>query len=119
LRRRPDGSFEAIEWDTVIAEIADRLGAVRDAHGGETIFFYGGGQGNHLGGSYSGAVIRALGARYRSSALAQEKMGEGFVEGHLYGGHTGGDFEHAEVALFIGKNPWQSQSFLRGRVTLR
>ena len=34
-------------------------------------------------------------------------------------GHTRGDFEHAEVALFIGKNPWQSQSFPRARVTLR
>ena len=120
LRRRPDGSFEEIDWDTAISEIADRLAAVRDARGGETIFFYGGGgQGNHLGGSYSGALMRALGARYRSSALAQEKMGEGFVDGHMYGGHTRGDFEHAEVAVFIGKNPWQSQSFPRARVTLR
>jgi anaerobic selenocysteine-containing dehydrogenase len=25
LRRRPDGSFEAIDWDTAIAEIAERL----------------------------------------------------------------------------------------------
>jgi formate dehydrogenase len=120
LRRRADGSFEEIEWDTAIAEVAERLAAVRGAHGGETIFFYGGGgQGNHLGGAYSGAMLRALGARYRSSALAQEKMGEGFVDAHLYGGHTRGDFENAEVAVFVGKNPWQSQSFPRARVTLR
>ena len=101
-------------------EVADRLAAVRDAHGGESIFYYGGGgQGNHLGGAYSGALLRALGARYRSSALAQEKMGEGYVDSHLYGGHTRGDFEHSEVAVFVGKNPWQSQSFPRARVTLR
>ena len=37
----------------------------------------------------------------------------------MYGGHTRGDFEHAEVAMFIGKNPWQSQSFPRARVVLR
>ena len=93
---------------------------MRDAHGGESIFYYGGGgQGNHLGGAYSSALLRALGARYRSSALAQEKMGEGYVDAHLYGGHTRGDFEHAEVAVFVGKNPWQSQSFPRARVTLR
>src|SRR5437870_7972848 len=98
LRKRADGSFEEIGWDTAIAEVAARLAAVRDAHGGETIFYYGGGgQGNHLGGAYSGALMRALGARYRSSALAQEKMGEGWVDAHLYGGHTRGDFEHAEV----------------------
>ena len=120
LRRRSDGSYEEIDWDTAIAEVAERLSAVRDAHGGETIFYYGGGgQGNHLGGAYSRALLAALGARYRSSALAQEKMGEGWVDGHLYGGHTRGDFEHAEVAVFIGKNPWQSQSLPRARVTLR
>jgi formate dehydrogenase len=120
LRRRADGSFEEIDWETAIAEIADGFKAVRDEHGGETIFYYGGGgQGNHLGGAYSRAFLSAVGARYRSGALAQEKMGEGWVDSHLYGGHTRGDFEHAEVAVFVGKNPWQSQSFPRARVTLR
>src|SRR6185503_3098392 len=120
LRRRVDGGFDEIDWDTAIREIAGRLADVRDTYGGESIFYYGGGgQGNHLGGAYSGALLRALGARYRSSALAQEKMGEGFVDSHLYGGHTRGDFEHSEVAVFVGKNPWQSQSFPRARVTLR
>ena len=120
LRRRADGGFDEIDWDTAISEVADRLASVRDTHGGESIFYYGGGgQGNHLGGAYSGALLRALGARYRSSALAQEKMGEGYVDTHLYGGHTRGDFEHSEVAVFVGKNPWQSQSFPRARVTLR
>jgi anaerobic selenocysteine-containing dehydrogenase len=120
LRRRADGSFEEIDWDTAINEIAERFTAIRDQHGGERIIYYGGGgQGNHLGGAYSGAFLRALGAKYRSSALAQEKTGEAFVDTHLYGGHTRGDFEHAEVAVFIGKNPWQSQSIPRARVTLK
>ena len=35
LRRRPDGTFEEIDWDTAIREVADRLSAVRDEHGGE------------------------------------------------------------------------------------
>src|ERR1700726_1685175 len=37
LRRCADGSFEEIDWDTAIAEVAERLAAVRDSHGGETI----------------------------------------------------------------------------------
>ena len=120
LRRREDGSFEEIDWETAISEIAAKLSEVGDEHGGETIFYYGGGgQGNHLGGAYSGAALRALGSRYRSSALAQEKMGEGLVDAHLYGGHTRGDFEHSEVAVFVGKNPWQSQSFPRARIVLK
>src|SRR5581483_9713860 len=120
LKRQPDGSFAEIDWDTAVLEIAERFKAIRDAHGGETIMYYGGGgQGNHLGGAYSTALLSALGAKYRSSALAQEKMGEFYVDAHLYGGHTRGDYENAEVAVFIGKNPWQSQSFPRARVVLK
>jgi anaerobic selenocysteine-containing dehydrogenase len=120
LRRRPDGSHDEVDWEVAIAEIAAGFTRIRDEHGGESIFYYGGGgQGNHLGGSYSGAFLRALGARHRSGALAQEKTGEAWVENALYGGHTRGEFEHAEVAVFVGKNPWMSQSFPRARVALR
>ena len=119
-RRRHDGSYEEISWDTAISEIAKRFAAVRDEHGGQSIFYYGGGgQGNHLGGAYSGPFLRALGSRYKSSALAQEKMGEFYVDAQFHGGHTRGDFERTEVAVFVGKNPWQSQSFPRARVTLK
>jgi anaerobic selenocysteine-containing dehydrogenase len=120
LRREADGSFTPIDWDTAIREIAARLKTVRDTHGGKSIFYYGGGgQGNHLGGAYSGALMRALGAGYRSNALAQEKTGEGWVDAHLTGGHTAGEFEHAEVALFIGKNPWQTHGVPRARTVLK
>ena len=122
-RRRPDGTFEAIDWDTAIREIAERLGRVKAEHGGESIFYYGGGgQGNHLGGAYARATRAALGSTYTSNALAQEKTGEFWVDGQLFGRprcHTSGDFEHAEVAVFVGKNPWQSHGFPRARVVLR
>lgn len=119
LRRRPDGSYEEIDWDTAIVEIAEGFKHIRDTYGGDKIFYYGGGgQGNHLGGAYSGAFLKALGSKYRSNALAQEKTGEAWIDGQLYGGHTRGEFEHAEVSVFIGKNPWMSQSFPRARVVL-
>jgi anaerobic selenocysteine-containing dehydrogenase len=120
LRRRPDGSFEAIDWDTAIREVAARLTAVRDTHGGDSIFYYGGGgQGNHLPGAYSTATRRALGIRYRSSALAQEKTGEFWVSDRMMGTATRADFEHCDVGLFLGKNPWHSHSIPRARVTLK
>lgn len=123
LRRRADGGFDEIDWDTAIAEIADRLGAIRDEHGGASIFYYGGGgQGNHLGGGYGRATRAALGSVYSSNALAQEKTGEFWVDGQLFGRprcHTTGDFERAQVAVFWGKNPWQSHGFPRARVTLK
>ena len=123
LRRRPDGTFEPVDWDTAIREVAARFAHIRDTHGGPSIFYYGGGgQGNHLGGAYGAATRRALGSIYTSNALAQEKTGEFWVDGQLYGRprcHTTGDFERAEVAMFVGKNPWQSHGFPRARATLR
>ena len=123
LRRRADGSFEKIDWDTAIAEIAERLGTIRDTHGGASIFYYGGGgQANHLGGGYGRATRSALGVVYSSNALAQEKTGEFWVDGQLFGRprcHTTGDYEHAEVAMFVGKNPWQSHGFPRARTVLK
>jgi anaerobic selenocysteine-containing dehydrogenase len=116
LRRRADGEFEEIDWDTAISEIAQRLKALP----GESIFYYGGGgQGNHLGGAYSPATLHAFGARYRSSALAQEKTGEFWVSARLLGNMTRADFEHCEVAVFVGKNPYQSHGFPRARSVLK
>ncbi len=123
LRRRADASYEAIDWDTAIREVAAGFARVRDAHGGDKILYYGGGgQGNHLGGAYSSATRHALGMRYASNALAQEKTGEFWVDGKLFGAasnHTAPDFEHAEVAVFVGKNPWHSHGFPRARAVLR
>ena len=49
LRRRTDGSFAEIDWDTATREIMERFASIRDTHGGDKIFYYGGGgQGNHL-----------------------------------------------------------------------
>jgi len=120
MRRRPDGSYEAISWDTAIREIAAKFMAIKKQHGGESILYYGGGgQGNHLGGAYGDSTLKALGNKYRSNALAQEKTGEFWVQGKMLATGTHGDYEHCEVAVFIGKNPWQSHGFARARVLLR
>jgi anaerobic selenocysteine-containing dehydrogenase len=119
MRRRPDGSYEAISWDTAIREIAGKFMAIKQQYGGESILYYGGGgQGNHLGGAYGDSTLKALGNKYRSNALAQEKTGEFWVQGKMLATGTHGDYEHCEVALFIGKNPWQSHGFSRARVLL-
>ena len=119
-RRRPDGSYEDIDWPTAIREIAEKFAAVRSRHGGSSILYYGGGsQGNHLGGTYANSTIKVLGVLYRSNALAQEKTGEAWVQGKMMGAGVHGDFEHAEVAVFLGKNPFQSHGFARTRVILR
>ncbi|MET9489499.1 molybdopterin-dependent oxidoreductase [Nocardia sp. NPDC006630] len=120
LRRRADGEFEEIDWDTAISEITARLREVGLRYGGESIFYYGGGgQGNHLGGAYAPATMAAFGMKYRSSALAQEKTGDFWVGARMFGHPVRADVEHAEVAFFIGKNPYQSHGFPRARTVLK
>jgi anaerobic selenocysteine-containing dehydrogenase len=120
LRRRPDGTYETIDWDTAIREVAEGLAAVRDTYGGEAIVSYGGGgQGNHLGGVYGSATLAALGARFKASAISQEKTGEMLVMGKMFGTPLRGSFEHCEVAFFVGKNPWISHGIPHARTTLK
>ncbi len=120
LRRNADGGYDEIDWDTAISEIAAKFTELIDEHGGERIFYYGGGgQGNHLLGAYGAATRRGLGIRHRSNALAQEKTGEAWVDGRLFGTHTHGDFHHAEVSVFVGKNVWHSHGFDEARRVLK
>jgi len=120
LRRRADGTFEEVDWDTAIREVAAGFLKVRDKWGGASIFYYGGGgQGNHLVGGYGNCTRRALGSFFRSNALAQEKTGEFWVDHMMFGTGLSGSFLYTEVAVFVGKNPWQSHGFQRARPVLR
>ena len=120
MRRRADGTFEEIDWDTAIREVAAGFLKVREQWGGASIFYYGGGgQGNHLCGSYGASTRRALGSVFSSNALAQEKTGEFWVDHKLFGTGLSGSYQQAEVAVFVGKNPWQSHGFQRARPILR
>ncbi len=119
LRRRADGSFEEISWDTAISEIADKIKKIRDAHGGHALAYYGGGgQGNHLGGGHSTSLRVGMRTRYMYTALAQEKTGGFWVDGKLFGAqdcHPTEDVEPTDYLLVIGANPWQSHGFPRAR----
>lgn len=122
LRRRPDGSFERISWETAIREIAGKLKAIREEHGGRALAYYGGGgQGNHLGGVYGHGLVEAMRTRYHYSALAQEKTGDFWVNGRLFGRqtcHMSEGVEEAEVVVVIGANPWQAHGIRNARTTL-
>lgn len=120
LRRRADGTYEEIDWDTAISEVAEKMAAIRDTHGGDKIFrFGGGGQGNHLGGAYFSSVHAALGMKYKTNALAQEKTGMAWIMGRMFGANVHGEVHDAQAVVIIGKNPWQSNGYQRARVMIR
>jgi anaerobic selenocysteine-containing dehydrogenase len=123
LRRRPDGSFERVSWETAIREVAGKVRHLRDAYGHDALAYYGGGgQGNHLGGAHATSLRAAMGNPFLYTALAQEKTGGFWVDGKLFGSqacHPTEDVEHADYLLVIGANPWQSHGFPRARQVLQ
>ena len=123
LKRQPDGTFAPIGWDQALAEIAGKLLDIRNRHGGDAFAFVGGGgQGNHLGSAYGRQLLPAMGSRFAYNSLGQEKTGDFWVNGRLFGSqscHTTEDVEHADYVLFIGCNPFQSHGIPRARDLLR
>jgi anaerobic selenocysteine-containing dehydrogenase len=123
LKRQADGSFIRISWDTALNEIAEQLNQQKKQHAGKSFALVGGGgQGNHWGGVYSSQMLSAMGSRYTYTALAQEKTGNIWVNGRLFGSqlcNVTEDIEHAEYVLFIGTNPFQAHGIVNARDTLK
>lgn len=110
LRRRADGSFERIDWNTAITEIAARLSAIRETHGPRSIGLVGvGGQANHLDGPWALGMLKALGSRRWFNAYGQEKTQHNLVDYWMMDAPPAAFF-HADQArskytLVLGTNP--------------
>jgi len=123
LRKNAKGEFEEIEWDTAIKEIATKMKAIKNEHGGHAFAYYGGGgQGNHLGGTYSSSLLAALGSPYLYTALAQEKTGDFWVNGKLFGRQNCfaiEGMEHSDYVIVLGANPWSAHGIPKTRDVLK
>ncbi|MDH0030188.1 MULTISPECIES: molybdopterin-dependent oxidoreductase [unclassified Acinetobacter] len=123
LKRQADGSFTEVSWEQAIQEIADQLVYIRNNYGGTAFASVGGGgQGNHLGAAYGRQLLYAMKSFYAYNSLAQEKTGDFWVNGRLFGSqacHTTEDVEHADYVLFIGTNPFQAHGIPNARDTLK
>jgi anaerobic selenocysteine-containing dehydrogenase len=123
LKRQADGSFQEISWEQAIQEIAEQLIQIRNSYGGTAFASVGGGgQGNHLGAAYGRQLLYAMKSFYSYNSLAQEKTGDFWVNGRLFGSqacHTTEDVEHADYVLFIGTNPFQAHGIPNARDTLK
>ncbi|MEL6922795.1 MAG: molybdopterin-dependent oxidoreductase [Bacteroidota bacterium] len=122
LRKKADGSFEEISWDVAIQEIADKLVHIRDTYGGTSIAYAGGGgQGNHMGGVFGSTIRTACQTPYLYSAIAQEKTGNFWVNGHLFGRQNTNYCEpvaEAEYVMILGANPVQAHGIPKARPTI-
>jgi anaerobic selenocysteine-containing dehydrogenase len=124
MRRRPDGTFERISWDTAITEIAAKLGAVRDAHGGRAIGLVGiGGQANHMDAAYGLSFLEGLGSRRWFNAFAQEKTQHNLMDQWMFDATPAAmlhpDQEHTDYLLLMGTNAKVSNRGHSPTTTLR
>ncbi|WP_431687896.1 molybdopterin-dependent oxidoreductase [Hahella sp. NBU794] len=123
LKRQPNGEYAPVSWDAAIAEITARMRDIKAQHGGGAFAYYGGGgQGNHLGGSYSGALRAALDTPYLYTALAQEKTGDFWVNGKLFGRESCfvlEGMEHSDYCIVLGANPYMAHGVRKTRDLLK
>lgn len=124
LRRRPDGTFEQISWDTAVREIGERLRAVRAAHGGESIGMY---VGNPSAFSHSHAVwatgfLKAIGSTHLYTPNTQDTSSRFVASFLLYGNPVimgVPDLERSTFVLLLGTNPLVSRGSLMSAGNLR
>jgi anaerobic selenocysteine-containing dehydrogenase len=110
MRRQPDGTFERIDWDTAISEIAAKLDAIRRAHSPRSIALVGiGGQGNHMDAPYGLGFLRGIGSRRWFNAFAQEKTQHNLLDQWMFDASPSlflhADTEHAKFVFVLGTNP--------------
>jgi anaerobic selenocysteine-containing dehydrogenase len=110
LRRRADGSFERISWETAIGEIATKLAEIRAQHSARSIGLVGiGGQGNHMDAPYGLGFLRALGSKRWFNAFAQEKTQHNLMDQWMFDASPAtnlhADMENARFLLVLGTNP--------------
>lgn len=112
-KRRPDGSFERIDWTRALDEIGERLGEVIGAHGGESVGWY---MGNPGAFSYSHPLwakgfLDGLGSQHYYTASSQDVSNRFAASSLLYGSPFVlpiPDLERTDLLLVVGANPMVS-----------
>src|SRR3954451_20300282 len=113
LRKTPDGDFERVTWDEALADIGDRLRAVKREHGSKSIGWY---MGNPGAFSYSHTLwvkgfLDALGSPHYYSAGSQDVNNRFAASALLYGSPLVvpiPDLARTNFLLMLGANPMVS-----------
>ncbi|TMK58111.1 MAG: molybdopterin dinucleotide-binding protein, partial [Actinobacteria bacterium] len=115
LKRRADGTHEPISSAQAIEEIAERLAAVVDRHGPNSVALYIGTSNIAFPtmGGMAGALLTALGSTMFFSAATIDQPGQPVADA-LHGIWLGGrhGFDDVDAYLYAGTNPVISKQFL-------
>ncbi|MDZ5623250.1 molybdopterin-dependent oxidoreductase [Nocardioides sp. HM23] len=124
LRRRQDGGFEQISWETALSEIGARLREIRREHGGESIGWYGGNPTafSHSHALWLGWFLRGIGSRHLYTPNTQDTSSRFVASALLYGSPVVvpvPDLDRTDFLLLIGTNPLVSRGSLISAGNLR
>ena len=115
MRRRADGSWETLDWETAIGFAAERLAGIAADHGPGAIAAYIGNPSafNALGSQHVGHLLRGLGVRKTFSSGTQDCANKFVASEAVFGSsnvHPIPDLDHTDLCLVIGENPRASQA---------
>ncbi len=110
LRRRPDGEFERVSWDSALEDIGHRLRTILDRDGGSALGWY---LGNPSAFSYSHVLwskgfMDAIGSPHHYGAGSQDVNNRFVASKLLYGSPVVvpiPDIERTDLLLIVGANP--------------
>lgn len=110
LRRRADGSFEAVTWDEALDDIGRRLRGIIREHGGESVGIYGGNPivWNYAAFSLALGMSAALKTRHTYLAASVDINNYYVVNQLLYGNNFLSlfpDVAHTQFMVILGGNP--------------
>jgi anaerobic selenocysteine-containing dehydrogenase len=117
LIKQADGSFAEASWDEAFALIAQRLPALVDEHGRDSVAVYLGNPTAHSIGPmiYGRALIKALGSKNIYSASTVDQYPKQLAAAHMFGSGATvpiPDLDRTDFLLMLGANPLASNGSL-------
>lgn len=124
LKRQSDGSFERVSWEAALEEIGERLGEVKETHGGAAVGWY---MGNPGAFSYSHPLwvkgfLDGLGSQHYYTASSQDVSNRFAASSLLYGSPfllPIPDLARTELLLVVGANPLVSHGSVMSAPRIR
>lgn len=110
LKRRADGTFEAVGWDAALDDIVARLGRIVAAHGGGAVGQYFGNPiaFGYASGIWSGLFLTRLGGHHQYSSGSQDINSRFVASKLLYGAASQipfPDLTRTDFLFMLGANP--------------
>jgi len=117
LRKRADGSWESLDWETALDYAASRLREIKDAHGADALGYYiGNPTGHNVGGQlYIPALIGGLGTQRSFSAATMDQFPQNVALRTMLGDgwmFPIPDLDRCDFLVCMGGNPLVSQGSL-------